>query len=66
MRLHFFYSAVRANSKLDLSNTEGAIESVRIKVAPPSILKAHPPPLNLLYLNNLRCKTILTSILHID
>ena len=68
MRLHFFYSAAIANSKLDLSDTEGAIESVRIKVARPSIFVGTPSTFESLILKQiyLHCKTIITRILHID
>ena len=68
MRLYFFYSAVRENSKLDLSDTEGTIGSVRIKVAPPSIFVGTPSTFESLILKQiyLHCKTIITYLLHID
>ena len=68
MRLYFFYSAVRENSKLDLSDTEGAIGSVRIKVARPSIFVGTPSTFESLILKQiyLHCKTFITYLLHID
>ena len=68
MRLYFFYSAVRENSKLDLSDTEGTIGSVRIKVARPSIFVGTPSTFESLILKQiyLHCKTIITYLLHID